>query len=432
MKIAIKNCKIFYRDNTKFDIIVEGGRIKEITPARDADYPGYEKIDAKGLTAMPGLFDMHCHLREPGYEYKEDIESGTKAAARGGFTSVACMPNTLPPADSASVVSYIIERAGRLGYCNVYPIGCITKGQKGEELAEYGELMEAGAIAFSDDGLPVENPLIMRNALLYAKSHGALLISHCEDKRLSDGGCANEGYNATIAGLKGIPDAAEEIMVARDIILAESLGAKVHIAHVSTKGSVELVRQAKARGVKATCETCPHYFAADDSFILDYDADAKVNPPLRGKEDVTAIIEGIKDGTIDAIATDHAPHHADEKNVEFCDAASGISGLETAFALSYTHLVKSGRITLQRLAELMSFTPARILGLKHEGIKEGSRADIALADLNKSYAIDSSKFLSKGKNTPFEGTEVFGDVICTINGGWVVYKNGELHGKPYN
>lgn len=427
MKIAIKGCRIFDRGDSRFDINIDEGRIKAVSPSQGGGYPGHREIEADGLVAMPGLVDMHCHLREPGFEYKEDIESGTKAAVRGGFTSVACMPNTMPPADSASVVGYIADKARRLGLCNVHPIGCITKGQKGDELAEFGELKSAGAIAFSDDGFPVENPLVMRNALLYAKSHGALIISHCEDRRLSDEGCANEDYNATIAGLKGIPAAAEEVMVARDIILAESLNARIHIAHVSTRGSVELIRQAKKRGVKLTCETCPHYFAADDSYILDYNANAKVNPPLRGKEDVLAIIEGIKDGTIDAIATDHAPHHADEKNVEFCNAANGISGFETAFSLSFTHLVKAGHITLERLCGLMSYNPAAILGLETGEIKVGSRADIILADLNYKHVIDSSKFLSKGKNTPFDGQEVYGDVMYTINGGRIVFAEGKIY-----
>lgn len=421
MKIAVKGCRIFDRGDSKFDIIIEDGRIKQVLPSAGASYAGYREIEAEELTALPGLVDMHCHLREPGYEYKEDIESGTKAAARGGFTSVACMPNTLPPADSASVVRYIIKRALQSASCKVYPIACITKGRKGEELAEFGELKAAGAIAFSDDGLPVENPLIMRNCLLYAKSHGCLIISHCEDKLLSDGGCANEGYNATIAGLKGIPAAAEEVMVARDVILAEGIDARIHIAHVSTKGSVEIIRQAKKRGVKVTCETCPHYFAADDSMILDYNANAKVNPPLRSREDAEAIIEGIKDGTIDVIATDHAPHHEDDKNVEFCNAANGISGFETAFALSYTHLVKAGHIALERLAGLMSFAPAGILGLETGGIEEGKRADIALVDLDNSYIINCSKFLSKGKNNPFNGREVWGEVAFTINDGRIVY-----------
>ena len=429
MRIAIKGCKIFDRGDSKFDIIIEEDRIKQILPSVGANYSGFTEIEAGGLVALPGLFDIHCHLREPGYEYKEGIESGTKAAARGGFTSVACMSNTMPPADTASVIRYIIERAGQYGYCKVYPIACITKGQKGEELAEFGDLKEAGAVAFSDDGLPVENPLIMRNALLYAKSHGALIISHCEDKRLSDDGCANEGYNATIAGIKGIPAAAEEVMVARDVILAASLNARLHIAHVSTKGSVEIIRQAKKNGVKVTCETCPHYFAADDSLILDYNANAKVNPPLRGREDVEAVIEGIKDGTIDAIATDHAPHHADDKNVEFCNAANGISGLETALSLSYTHLVKAGHIALSRLAQLMSAAPARILGLEPRELSDGRRADIALVDFESSFVIDSSQFLSKGKNTPFNGQKVYGAVACTINEGRIVYQDIMCQGR---
>lgn len=432
MKILIKNVYTGENYNSKYDIYIDKGLIQNIVPSDTAkqEQSGFDRvIDGDGLTAFSGLVDMHCHLREPGQEYKENILSGSMAAARGGFTTVACMPNILPPADNPAVIRYIYEKAEQAGYVNVLPIACITKGQKGQELTEFGFLKEAGAAALSDDGLPVENSLIMKNALLYAKSHGMLIISHCEDPKLSAEGSVNEGYNSTLSGLKGISAAAEEVMVARDIILAEHTNMKIHIAHVSTKGSVNLIKDAKKRGVKVTCETCPHYFAGDDSMILDYDTNAKVNPPLRSGEDRQAIVRGIKEGIIDVIATDHAPHHKDDKNKEFDIAASGISGFETAFALSYTHLVKANHITFERLIELMSHNPAKILGLSRGGIEKGAPADIAIADLNANYNIDVSTFLSKGKNNPFNGANVFGKILHTIKGGEIKILNGEAYAK---
>jgi len=375
-----------------------------------------EVVDCKNLTILPGLFDMHSHLREPGFEYKENIESGTLAAARGGFTAVACMPNTNPVLDSAPLIEFVKNKADKIGNCKVYPIGAITKGQNGAEITEMGELKESGAAALSDDGKPVEKSNVMYNALKYAKTMGILLISHCEDTAFSDG-VVNEGYSASVSGLKGIPAASENIMVSRDILLAEELNTSVHLAHISTAGSVDIIRQAKKRGVKVTCETCPHYFSAEDSFILEYDTNAKVNPPLRSQKDVEAIIAGIKDGTIDVIATDHAPHHVNDKNVEFNYAANGISGLETAFMLSYTNLVKVGHITIEKLVELTAFNPAKILKIKKEGIKENAAADFFIADLEKKVKIDAGKFLSKGKNTPFSGTVVYGDIKCTVYNG---------------
>ncbi len=399
------------------DILVDGDKIVRI--AGNVEDKAAKVIDAKGLHVFPGLIDMHVHLREPGFEYKEDIASGSAAAVRGGFTQVCCMPNTQPVCDNAAVVGYIIARAKEVGLCKVRPIGAITKGEQGETLAEIGKMKEAGAVALSDDGKPVPSARMMRLGMEYASDFGLVCLSHCEDKSLADGGCVNEGYNSTLAGLKGIPRAAEEVMIAREIVLAETLGKRVHICHVSTKGGVRLLRDAKARGVAVTAETCPHYFALTDDIILSYDANTKVNPPVREAEDVEAIKEGLKDGTLDCIVTDHAPHHADEKNVEYDLAAFGISGIETSFSLSYTHLVKGGVLTLGQLAERMSGAPARILGLEGGALKEGGVADIMLADLNEKYVIDSRKFVSKGKNTPFDGSEVYGRVKATIVDGKV-------------
>lgn len=399
------------------DILVDGDKIVRI--AGNVEDKAAKVIDAKGLHVFPGLIDMHVHLREPGFEYKEDIASGSAAAVRGGFTQVCCMPNTQPVCDNAAVVGYIIARAKEVGLCKVRPIGAITKGEQGETLAEIGKMKEAGAVALSDDGKPVPSARMMRLGMEYASDFGLICLSHCEDKSLADGGCVNEGYNSTLAGLKGIPRAAEEVMIAREIVLAETLGKRVHICHVSTKGGVRLLRDAKARGVAVTAETCPHYFALTDDIILSYDANTKVNPPVRETEDVEAIKEGLKDGTLDCIVTDHAPHHADEKNVEYDLAAFGISGIETSFSLSYTHLVKGGVLTLGQLAERMSGAPARILGLEGGALKEGGVADIMLADLNEKYVIDSRKFVSKGKNTPFNGSEVYGRVKATIVDGKV-------------
>ena len=399
------------------DILVDGDKIVKI--AGNVEDKAAKVIDAKGLHVFPGLIDMHVHLREPGFEYKEDIASGSAAAVRGGFTQVCCMPNTQPVCDNAAVVGYIIARAKEVGLCKVRPIGAITKGEQGETLAEIGKMKEAGAVALSDDGKPVPSARMMRLGMEYASDFGLICLSHCEDKSLADGGCVNEGYNSTLAGLKGIPRAAEEVMIAREIVLAETLGKRVHICHVSTKGGVRLLRDAKARGVAVTAETCPHYFALTDDIVLSYDANTKVNPPVREAEDVEAIKEGLKDGTLDCIVTDHAPHHADEKNVEYDLAAFGISGIETSFSLSYTHLVKGGVLTLGQLAERMSGAPARILGLEGGALKEGGVADIMLADLNEKYVIDSRKFVSKGKNTPFNGSEVYGRVKATIVDGKV-------------
>ncbi len=420
-KLLIKGGTVVFSDCVKeADILTENGKIVKI--AENITDAKAETVDAAGLTVFPGFIDMHVHLREPGFEYKEDIASGSAAAVAGGFSQVCCMPNTDPVCDNAAVVGYIVARAKEVGLCKVHPIGAITKGEKGETLAEMGKMKAAGAVAVSDDGRPVMNARIMRLAMEYASDFGLVCLSHCEDKDLVDGGVVNEGYNSTLAGLKGIPRAAEEIMLAREIILAETLGKCVHICHVSTKGGVQLLREAKARGVRVTAETCPHYFTLTDDVVTGFDANTKVNPPIREAEDVEAIKEGLKDGTLDCIVTDHAPHHVDEKNVEYNLAAFGISGIETSFALSYTHLVRDGVLSLCELADRMSAAPARILSLEGGAIEKGAVADLAIADLNEKFVIDSKKFRSKGKNTPFDGAEVYGRVKYTIVDGEIKFR----------
>ncbi len=401
-----------------FDLLVEEGKIIEI--AEHIDEIGCVVVDATGKYVLPGLVDAHCHLRDPGFEYKEDIESGTRSAAAGGFTSIACMPNTNPVTDSEAVVKYILNKAEQEGYVHVYPIGAITKGQKGEELAEIGELKFAGAVAISDDGKPVKSASLMKKALQYASMFDITVISHCEDVDLAEEGVMNEGYMSTILGLKGIPAAAEETMVARELILAEYTGVPIHIAHVSTALSVEMIRNAKKRGVKVTCETCPHYFSLTEEACSGYDTNAKVNPPLRTAKDVAAIMEGIADDTIDIIATDHAPHHVDEKNVEFSLAANGFVGFETAVPLALTYLVKPGVITMAKLVEKMSLNPSKILGLNKGSLEIGGAADITIIEMEEEIVIDVNKFRSKSKNSPFGGSKLFGKVWYTIVDGKVV------------
>ena len=418
MSILIKNGTVVTGDGTRIaDVYIKGSKIAAVGDCPDA--AADTVIDADGLFVMPGFIDMHCHLRDPGQEYKEDIDSGTRAAVKGGFTAVACMPNTVPPIDTPALIKYVVDRAAEVDNCRVYPIGCITKGQAGKELAEMGLMKEAGAVAFSDDGCPVSDGNTMRLALEYASTFDALVISHCEDKSLAAGGVVNEGVNSTIAGLRGITRAAEESMVARDICIAAALKTKVHIAHVSTAGSVRLIRDAKKHGIEVTCETCPHYISATDDEILSFNTFAKINPPLRTEEDVAAVIEGIKDGTIDVIATDHAPHHLDEKNVEFDFAPFGTSGFETAFPVCYTYLVEEGHIDLPRLVQLMSARPAVVLGVPGGRIEAGAVADITIADLDEEIVVDSAKFVSKGRNSVFNGWKLKGTVKHTIVDGKV-------------
>ncbi len=416
MALLIKNV---YVNGEKIDIAIDGKRISAV--GKDIKGQFDEIIEADGLTALPAFIDMHTHLREPGYEYKEDIASGSAAAVAGGFSTVCCMPNTKPVTDNKYIVSYIVNRAKEVDLAKVYPIGAITVGLKGETMAEMGSMKEAGAIAMSDDGQPVSTAQMMRLALEYAKDYDLLLCSHCEEKSLINEGVVNEGENATRAGLKGIPSCAEDIMISRDIILTEMLNTKVHICHVSTASGAQLIREAKARGVKVSCETCPHYIAGTDELILGYDTDAKVNPPMRTEKDRQALLKAIADGTVDVIATDHAPHHYEDKDVDFSMAANGISGLESAFSLAYTYLVDSGIISLDKLSELMSKRPAELLKIECGKIEKGGLADITLVDLNKEYQIDSETFKSKGKNTPFDGWKVKGKVMKTLVEGKVKY-----------
>lgn len=429
MKILIKGGRVIDPANKiekVTDIYISGGLIEEIGSELDPEGLDIEVIDASGLIVAPGLIDMHTHLREPGFEYKEDIESGTNAAAMGGFTSIACMPNTNPPIDSAAMVEFILSRAKTVGKVNVYPIGCISKGQKGEELAQIGELKFAGAVAVSDDGRPVSNARLMRHAMQYSNTFDITVISHCEDLSLADGGSANEGFMATTLGLRPITPAAEEVMVARDVLMAENDGLSVHIAHISTRRSVEIIRGAKARGARVTCETCPHYFTLTDRAIDGFNTNAKMNPPLRSDDDVAAIIEGLKDGTIDVIATDHAPHHIDEKNCEFALAANGIVGLETALPLGITYLVNRGVLTMSELLTKMCVNPANILGLNKGSLAVNRPADIVIFDPEEMFTVDVNSFMSKGKNSPYDGFTLHGKVKYTIVNGAIVVNQGVL------
>ncbi len=429
MRLLIKNGRVIDPANNidrVTDIFVENGVISEIGVDTELDGLEMEVIDATGKTVAPGLVDMHVHLREPGYEYKEDIESGTKAAAMGGVTSCACMPNTNPVCDNAAVIEFIKNKAASLGYANVFPIGAISKGMKGAELAEIGEMKFAGAAGISDDGRPVESSSLMRRALEYAQMFDMAVISHCEDIPLADDGYMNEGYMSTYLGLRGITRAAEEVQVARDIIIAEATNTRVHIAHVSTRGSVDLVRQAKKRGVNVTCETCPHYFSLTEAACDGFNTNAKMNPPLRTDDDVAAIKEGLADGTIDAIVTDHAPHHSDEKNCEFAVASNGIVGLETSLGLGIKCLVKEGVLTLSELIKKMTINPANILGINRGTLSLNHAADIVIFDPDKPWTVDVSKFQSKGKNSPFDGWELFGKPEYTILGGNIVVNQGSL------
>lgn len=416
MRIVLKNCKVFGND-TADKVFIEDGKIANEFAEDVAD----RVIDLKGATVTPGLVDMHCHLREPGGEYKETIATGTASAAKGGYTSICCMPNTNPVADNAAVISGILKKAAEADNCRVYPIGAATKGIKGEQISEMGLMKEAGICAVSDDGHPIKNAGIMRKVMEYASDFDIPVLNHCEDDSLSEG-AMNEGAISTTIGIRGIPTAAEDIMISRDIILSEYLDIPVHICHVSTKGGVRMIREAKARGVKVTAETCPHYFTLTDDMCENYDTNYKMHPPLRTEEHKLAIIEGLKDGTIDAIATDNAPHHADEKVCEFSVALNGILGFETAFALGYTYLVKTGEITLERLIDLMCYGPSGILKLGRGGMNVGDDADLAVFDLDNEFVFEKDKMLSKSRNTPYDGWKLYGETVLTIMGGKITYE----------
>jgi len=393
------------------DLLIEKGRVVDILK------PGEKVSDAKlveldGLVITPGLVDIHTHLREPGYEWKETVATGAEAAVFGGFTAIACMANTDPVNDNPAVTEYILERARLADLAQVYPIGAISKGLKGEELSEIASLCEHGCVGFSDDGRPVMDAGLMRRAMEYAGAFDRVLISHPEDENLSAGGVMNESAIATELGLPGAPSAAEEAMVARESILAGMTRAKVHLAHLSTRGSIKLVRQAKDRGINITCESCPHYFTLTELAVKQsgYNANTRVNPPLRGEDDRQAIIDALADGTIDCISSDHAPHNLAVKEVEFVAAASGISGIETSLALGLK-LVREKKLKLARLIELMSSNPARIIGIEAGSLKPGMPADISVIDLDRKWTVASKNFKSLGKNTPFEGLELCGRAV---------------------
>ncbi|MYG40077.1 MAG: dihydroorotase [Nitrospira sp. SB0677_bin_15] len=409
------------------DVLIEEGKISAVEPnlqQKLQKVKGLKIIDAKDLLVCPGFVDLHVHFREPGFEYKETIATGSAAAVAGGFTSVCCMPNTYPVNDSRSITEFILAQAAAAGKARVFPIGAITKGSKGEELAEIGELFDAGCVAISDDGVPVMNSLVMRRAMEYASAFHLPVIDHCEDSQLSRGGCMHEGAVSTELGIPGIPKAAEEVMVARNIALAELTGARLHLPHVSTLGSVRMTREAKARGIPVTAEACPHHFSLTDEAVRSYDTNAKMNPPLRTDEDVRAIKEGLQDHTIDIVATDHAPHAVQEKQLEFDEAPFGIIGLETAFPLTL-NLVEEGILTLEQAIAKLTREPARVFGLPYGTLAPGGEADVTLIDLNATWVVDVARLHSLSRNTPYAGWTMKGKVVKTFVGGIIVYDREE-------
>jgi dihydroorotase len=405
------------------DVMISEGTIEEVGPRVQAR--GAQVLEVKGLVVCPGFIDIHTHLREPGREDKETIATGTRAAAAGGFTAVCAMPNTDPVNDTAGITRAIVEKARAEGVVRVYPIGAVTRGQKGEELAEYGDLKEAGCVAFSDDGRPVASARVMRRALEYAKAFDLAIIDHCEEPTLAEGACMNEGPVSTVLGLRGQPAAGEAIMVERDVLLAELVGGRVHVAHLSAAASVDAVRRGKARGVRVTAEVTPHHLFLTDEAVraTGYDTNTKMNPPLRSEADREAVLAGLRDGTIDCIATDHAPHTVDDKKVEYDHAANGVVGLETAVALCLDRLVGAGILELPYLVALLSANPARVLGLPGGTLAPGSPADLTLLDLSKKRQVDVARFESRSRNTPFEGWILKGWPAMTIVGGRVAWKD---------
>jgi dihydroorotase len=402
------------------DVLIRDGKVEKVGPGLKAE--GVPVFDAKGAIVAPGFIDMHVHLREPGIEHAETIETGSKAAAAGGFTTICCMPNTLPVNDSAMVTSYIMQRAREVAPVNVFPIGAITKGSKGEELAAIGSMHEAGIVAISDDGRPVMNARVMRRAMELARTLNIPVIDHCEDLNLSAGGDMHEGAESVRLGLRGIPSASEDVMVARDLLLAELTGASYHVAHLSTKRSAAMVAFAKSRGIKVTSEVTPHHFAITDHELCTYDSNYKMKPPLRRQEDVDAVIEGLKDGTIDAIATDHAPHPGDEKMQEFERCPFGITGLETAIGLTLSELVHAGHITVSRMVELFTTGPADVLRMNRGRLLPGAPGDVTIFDLTTEWTFDVSHSLSKSRNSPFSGRKFRGGPVATVVAGAVVWK----------
>ncbi len=403
------------------DVLLRDGKVEAI--GRNLGHPdGAERLDCAGAFVSPGFIDVHCHLREPGREDVETIATGARAAAAGGFTAICAMPNTEPVTDNQAAVGFIIRQASRVAAARVYPIGAISVGQKGEALAEFGEMVAAGAVAVSDDGRPVVSAHLMRTALDYAQTFGIPVIDHCEELTLAHGGSMNEGIVSARLGLKGIPSEAEEIMVIRDILLARRTGGHVHLAHMSTKGSVELIRWGKDRGINVTAEVTPHHLTLTETEVEGYRTAAKMNPPLRTAEDVEVLQDALRDGTIDLVATDHAPHHYDAKDREFADAPFGIVGLETALALVVTELVESGMIDFKTLVDRMSTRPARLFGLAGGTLASGSIGDVTVFDSKFPWRVDPDTFLSKGRNTPYRGRELRGRARYTVVGGAVVHR----------
>ena len=412
--------------NTGRNLLIEDGRVVALMNYSDPIPEAVEVFDATGLIVAPGFIDMHVHLREPGHEYKETIASGVAAAVAGGFTTVCAMPNTSPINDSAAVTRFVIEQAERAALASVFPIGAITKNSDGTELAEMGEMKDAGIVAVSDDGRPVPTAGMMRRAMEYARGFDLPVIDHCEDKSLARGGVMHEGHWSLVLGLRGAPAAAEEVDAERDCLLAELTGARMHLAHVSTRGAIEAVRRAKEKGLPVTCEVAPHHWALTDQACEMYDTNTKMSPPLRSPDHIEAIVDGLRDGTVDAIASDHAPHHADEKALEFDQAPNGIIGLETSVGLAMEHLVNPGVISLERFVELCSTNPARILKLQDRGtLAAGARADVTIIDPQKTWTFDVAKSRSKSRNTPFDGHSFRGGVIATIVSGRIVHLDSE-------
>ncbi len=405
--------------DARLDVLTKGGKIAAMDRALEA--PGTRTVDASGLVVAPGFVDIHVHLREPGIEHAETIESGTRAAAAGGFTAVCCMPNTIPVNDSAQVTGFIVDRARRTGSVRVHPIGAISKGSGGKRLADIGAMRAAGAVAISDDGLPVMDSGLMRRAMKYAASFGLTVIDHCEDLNLSAGGDIHEGVQSMRLGLGGIPGCSEDVMVARDLILAADTGARVHIAHISTTASIEMVRQAKRLGLPVTAEVTPHHFALTDEHLPGYDSNYKMRPPLRASADIDAAIAGLLDGTIDCIATDHAPHTGHTKMQEFERCPFGVTGLETALALALKVLYHTGRTSLGELVSLFTDSASRCLGLPHGRIRRGGPADLTLFSTERAWRYDVSRTLSKSRNSPFDGWEFRGGPVATIVGGEIVW-----------
>ena len=426
MKLLIANGHLIdpaEDQNSGKNVLIEDGKVAGWLGHGDPVPEGAEVFDASGLIVAPGFIDLHVHLREPGQEHKETIASGCAAAVAGGFTSVCPMPNTSPVNDNAAITRYMIEQAERAGLANIFPVGAVTKSSDGSELAEMGEMKAAGAVAVSDDGRPVPTAGIMRRAMEYARDFDLPVVDHCEDKSLSSGGVMHEGKISLLLGLRGMPALAEDIDVARDLILAKETGAHIHIAHISTKGAVELVRRAKNEGINVTCEVTPHHFTLTDTAVEGYDTNTKMAPPLRGPEHLAALLEGLKDGTIDAIATDHAPHHGDEKALEYDRAPFGITGLETAIGLAFEKLVGPGLIDLVRLVELFSTRPAGIFRIPGRGsLKPGSVADVTIIDPDLKWTFRASESRSKSRNTPFDGYEFHGGAVATIVAGKIVYR----------